>query len=157
MTVAIGSRGWTAIGTGIWAIAGTRGSEGRRIVQVEEDALDPDLHRGHRPSIEDSTVIEQGRFDSARFREDYQPHWFWAVMLILVPALLMVIGFLGLEIGSSIISPPLGAAAPRIALILSVAGMGAAFVRRRRAVIDIAAVGLILTGVGFSLLLWLST
>jgi len=88
-------------------------------------------------------------------REDYEPHWLWAVTFVLVPLVLIVISFLGLPLGSSV---PLDVAvtSPKMSLMIAAIGIGAAGIRRRKVPIQLAAIGLAISGSGFLLLLWLS-
>jgi hypothetical protein len=99
-------------------------------------------------------VTEASRFDAARFLQKYQPHWSWAVMLLLVPGVLIALGFAGLHTGSRI-SYGIAATAPKVAVLVSLGGVAAALARRRRAAAAVAFAGLTLSGVGFLLLLWL--
>ena len=88
-------------------------------------------------------------------REDYEPHWLWAVTFVLVPLVLIVISFLGLPLGSSV---PLGVAvaSPKMSLMIAAVGMGAAGIRRRKVPIQLAVIGLTISLTGYLLLLWLS-
>jgi hypothetical protein len=95
------------------------------------------------------------RQDSALFGERYQPHWLWAVCFVLAPFCLTALGFMGIWPQPLI---PLGVAesAPRVALVISLIGVGAAIVRRKATAIALAALGFVIALGGYLLLSWLS-
>ena len=84
----------------------------------------------------------------------YEPHWLWAVTFVGAPLVLIVTGFLGMPIGSSV---PLRVAesSPLLAVMLTAIGMGAAVIRRRKVLIQLAGIGLAISVTGYLLLLWL--
>jgi hypothetical protein len=90
----------------------------------------------------------------AHIREKYQPHWVWAALFVLTPLLLTTVAFMGIW-AQPIIPLAVAAHAPRIAVFLSVCGVAAAAVRRRRLALGITAVGLAVSIGGYLLLLWL--
>ena len=85
---------------------------------------------------------------------DDLPHWWWAVASVVVPLGLMLTALLGLRRGALI---PLSVAsvAPKIAVALSFGVFAVAVVRARKVPIQIATVGMVISGVGFLLLMWL--
>jgi hypothetical protein len=91
--------------------------------------------------------------DASALRDGHQPHWWWAIASIVVPLGLMLIALLGLGRGAPV-PLSLAATAPGIALVLSFGAFAAAVVRARRVPILITAVGLVVSGAGFLLLLW---
>ena len=90
-----------------------------------------------------------------RWKDDYEPHWLWAIVFVLVPLVLTVISFLGLPLGSSV---PLGVAvmSAKVSLMIAAIGIGAAVIRRRKVPIQVAGTGLAISLTGYLLLLWLS-
>jgi hypothetical protein len=88
-------------------------------------------------------------------RNEYQPHWVWFVAFVVAPLSLLLISVVGIEPGSLV---PLGlaATAPGVALGLAASGMAAALLRRRKAPIQISAVGLSASLAGYLLHWWLS-
>lgn len=94
-------------------------------------------------------------FDSSFLRDRYQPHWVWAVVLVLVPLCLILTAFLGLSIGSPV-PFDVAAIAPRLALGISTGGMAVAAVRARRIPLLIATTGLVMTVAAFLLLVWIA-
>ena len=88
--------------------------------------------------------------------EKFLPHWIWFVGVVFTPFLLIVLGFLGAGFGG-LVPAEIAAACPRVAVSLSAIGMAAAVVRRRRAAIALAALGLSISLGGLLLLWWLSS
>jgi len=95
------------------------------------------------------------RQDPALFGEKYQPHWLWATCFVFAPFCLTALGFIGIWPQTLI---PLGVAesAPRVALVISVIGMGVAVVRRKATAVALAALGFVIALGGYLLLSWLS-
>src|ERR1041384_6016226 len=82
-----------------------------------------------------------------------QPHWVWAVACVVVPLVLLGLGFLGVALRSMV---PLAVAStrPLVGPAMAVGGMISALLLRRKVPIQIAGVGLALSGAAFLLLLW---
>ena len=87
---------------------------------------------------------------------DYQPHWLWAVILILIPLILDAISFWGIPIGSRI---PYGVAgtAPAVALVISCVGMAVSLLQGHRVLISLAAIGLTISTGALLMLLWVTS
>ena len=85
---------------------------------------------------------------------DDQTHWWWAVAAVVAPLGLMLTALLGLGRGARI-PWSVAAVAPRVALAVSVLVFAVALVRARRLPIQIATVGMIISGVAFLVLMWL--
>lgn len=83
------------------------------------------------------------------------PHWLWATCCILVPFCLTALGFLGLS-PELLVPLNVAAAAPRLAVLVSLGGLAAAVIHRRRATVGIAAFGAAASVSGLLLLMWLS-
>ena len=91
------------------------------------------------------------------FGERPQPHWMWALLLVVVPTGLFLIGLFGLSPASPF-SIGLASGAPQAAVAITVAGMAAAMFHRRRQPwarqpLAIALAGLVISALGM-LLLW---
>jgi hypothetical protein len=99
---------------------------------------------------------EERRMGSdARFGEKYQPHWMWATCFIFVPFCLTALGFLGISRGS-FVSLRVAALGPQLAVLVSLGGIVAASIHRRKLAVGIAALGLAISVGGFLLLLWVT-
>jgi hypothetical protein len=92
-----------------------------------------------------------GRSD---IREEYEPHWVWAAAFVLAPLLLTAVAFMGIW-PQAVIPLAVAAYAPRVAVFLSLCGVAAAAVRRRRLAFEITAAGLAISTAGYLLLVWL--
>jgi hypothetical protein len=88
--------------------------------------------------------------------EKYQPHWVWGLAFVLVPVVLIAIGFVGVFIGSPI-PLALAATSPKAALAIAVFGIALALYHGRRVPIEIAGTGAVITTLAFLLLRWLGT
>lgn len=86
---------------------------------------------------------------------DYRPHWAWFVGSLVGPAGLLLTSLLGLG-NASIVSLDIAAVLPSIAVLISLAVVGAALIYRRRVPLRIATAGFLLTSVGFLWLYWVS-
>jgi hypothetical protein len=89
------------------------------------------------------------------FGEKYQPHWLWATCFIFVPFCLTALGFLGIS-RTSFISLRVATLAPQLAVLVSLGGILAASIRRRRLAFGIAALGLAISVGGLLLLVWVT-
>jgi hypothetical protein len=90
----------------------------------------------------------------APLREDYRPRWVWATVLLLLPLLLTSLGFVGVW-PQPIISLRVASYAPRLAVAISLCGMAAALIiRRRQPVLGVAFAGLAVSLTGYLVLLW---
>ena len=87
--------------------------------------------------------------------EKYQPHWLWATCFVLAPFCLTALGFIGIWPQPLI---PLGVAesGPRLALVISLIGVGAAFVRCKATAFAVTGLGFVVALGGYLLLFWLS-
>jgi hypothetical protein len=92
---------------------------------------------------------------AGRLGEKYQPHWLWATCFIFVPFCLTALGFLGIS-RNSFISLRVAELGPQLALLVSLGGIAAASIRRRRVAFGIAALGLAVSVGGFLLLVWVT-
>jgi len=93
--------------------------------------------------------------DIARFGMKYQPHWLWATCFLFAPFALMVLGFVGIW-PQPLIPLSFAELGPRLAVLLSLIGIAAALVRRKRITFGIVGLGGAMTGAGYLLLSWLS-
>ena len=84
-----------------------------------------------------------------------QPHWFWGVCFVLLPFCLTALGFVGIYRGA-FISFGVASLAPRLAVVLSLSGLTAAVLRRRRVPILITMLGVAISLSGLLLLMWLA-
>jgi hypothetical protein len=88
--------------------------------------------------------------------EKPQPHWWWGLAAVVAPLGLLLIALLGVHQGAPI---PLrvAAVAPRVALTISVLVFAVALARARKAPIQIATAGIVVSGLGYLMLMWLGT
>jgi hypothetical protein len=102
--------------------------------------------------LHDESIVSTDRGYNATLFKKYEPHWLWALIFIVVPLTLTMTSVFGIPIGSAV---PFGVAetAPVAAVVVSCTGIAVALCRRRRALIAIAAVGLLISTAGF-LLVW---
>jgi len=98
-------------------------------------------------------MAREPEFTPEWFQEKYQPHWFWALTFVLIPLILIVVGFLGSALGS-VVPLSVAIAAPKLAVVVAVIGMAAALIRRRKVPIELAVIGLALSVSGYLLLFW---
>ena len=89
----------------------------------------------------------------SHIREQYQPCWVWAVSFVLVPILLTAIGFAGIW-PQPVIPLSLASNAPRLSILIALAGTVAALIRRRRLALGLTLLGLAASVGGYALLAW---
>ena len=82
-------------------------------------------------------------------------HWAWFLVLVAAPSVLMLIALAGLGLGSPV-SVPVAETTPRVALGISLAGLIASLISRRKPVIAMAGIGILISATAYALLYWLS-
>jgi hypothetical protein len=89
------------------------------------------------------------------WRQTTEPHWMWLFGSLIAPASLLLLSLLGLGRGS-FVSADIAAMVALIAVVIALAFVGIALVRRNRIAVAITAVGASLTALGFWWLHWVS-